>query len=90
MNDPSKWEVSSLEFISPEEAKKAEELIERILAESYEQGRLDGIEEAAKLCEGNHLLSGSIGPLYSAGWEEAIKFTAEVIRRLLGEKGESK
>ena len=41
-----------------------------------------GIERAATLVAGNHLLSMHIGPLFGAGWQAANKAGADAIRAL--------
>jgi hypothetical protein len=54
MNDPTNWntdEVGSFAFASPEEAKKAEAVMNRALRESYDNGRRNALEEAAKIAE---------------------------------------
>lgn len=52
------------------------------LAAARAEGRLAGLEEAAKLIAGNHLLSGSIGPLMEVGWNMANETGAKAIRAL--------
>jgi len=46
------------------------------------RGREAGLEEAAVLIEGNHLLRGSIGPLMNIGWAKANECGAAAIRAL--------
>lgn len=42
-------------------------------------------EDAARMCETNHILNNLCGPLHTAGWELAIKATAEAIRAKIRE-----
>ena len=46
--------------------------------------REDVLEEAAKACEGNDLVSGSIGPLMNVGWCSCQTACARAIRNLKG------
>lgn len=46
--------------------------------------REDVLEEAAKACEGNGLVSGSIGPLMNVGWCSCQTACARAIRNLKG------
>lgn len=49
---------------------------------AYQASRLAALEEAAKACEQNKLLSGGNGPNFSFGWATAIECSAEAIRLL--------
>ena len=55
MNDPTNWnldvDTGSFAFASPEEAKRAEAILNRCMRESFKNGRKVGLEEAAKICE---------------------------------------
>lgn len=42
--------------------------------------RAQALEEAAKLCEGNHILSGGNGPNFNRGWDIALRSCAKAIR----------
>ena len=54
-----------------------------IAKQAFLESRRQALQEAANLCESNHIISGSIGPLFNAGWEEAIKGCAEAIKSLM-------
>lgn len=41
-------------------------------------------EDCAELVESNQYLSGGPGPLYGAGWNEALKACAAILRRQPG------
>ncbi len=53
MNDPTNWNVDenvgSFAFANHEEAKKAELVMNRALQDSYNNGRRNALEEAAKI-----------------------------------------
>lgn len=52
------------------------------LIQMVETARSDALEEAAAAIEKNHIISGSIGPLYGAGWAASCKHQAATIRAL--------
>lgn len=83
MNDSTNWnpepDFGSFEFASPEEAKRAEVILNRMMKESFENGRKVAIGECAKVCD---LLAG----LNVQGWgrksTSAARKCAEEIRML--------
>jgi len=52
------------------------------LTAAQQAARRDEREKCAEVVAGNHLISGSIGPLYTAGWEASCGAGANAIRAL--------
>ena len=60
------------------------ELEEQLKMPPYIYGKMQfnkGMERAAELARTNKLVSGSIGPLFDAGWSSCQKATEEAIRK---------
>ena len=55
MNDPTNWnldvDTGSFEFASPEEAKRAEAILNKAMRESYANGYATAIETAAQVAD---------------------------------------
>lgn len=80
MNDPTNWnadaEVGSFAFATPEDADKAEAIMNKALRESFENGRNVALEEAALVVEGHYwdsLSHADIGKAHGEGIAKTIR-----------------